>query len=101
MSDMLEPSSTRIPCAKAAGRSVRENAQAKGRRYLSDSRLRVVFVKPGDPRIRATCKGDGMTYRLGFDPSRSWWCECPAKTPDCAHLIGLRLVAEPELGGPL
>lgn len=77
----------------------RENAQDKGRRYLSESRLRVVYVKPGDPRIRATCRGDGETYKLGFDPVRSWWCECPAKTRECSHLVALRLVAEPLTEG--
>ena len=73
----------------------RENVEAKGRRYLSESRLRVLYVKPSAGQIRATCRGDGQTYKLGHEPVRGWFCDCPAKTRDCAHLIGLRLVTEP------
>jgi hypothetical protein len=79
----------------------RESANEKGRRYITEGRLRVVYVKPNDPRIRATARGDGQTYRLGYDPMPGWFCDCPAKTTDCSHLIGLRLVTEPDTGeGP-
>ena len=78
----------------------RENAQEKGRRYLAESRLRVLYVKPNDPRVRATCRGDGETYRLGFELVRGWFCECPAKTTDCSHLVALRLICEPTVEGP-
>jgi hypothetical protein len=79
---------------------VRENAQDKGRRYLGEARLRVVYVRPMDSRIRATCRGDGQTYRLGFDPITGWFCDCRAKTLGCAHLLALRLVTEPQIDGP-
>ena len=72
----------------------REAAPDKAKRYLSESRLRVVYVKP--PQIRATCRGGGQTYRLGFDPSKGWFCNCEAMTRNCSHLLALRLVAEPE-----
>ncbi len=80
----------------------REAAPDKARRYLSESRLRVLYVKPTDPRIRATCRGDGETYRCGYSlPPQGWWCECPAKTVDCSHLLALRLVCEtPEVEVP-
>lgn len=70
----------------------RENADDKGRRYLTEGRLSVAFVKPSDQRVRAICRGDGEQYRLGYDPVRSWWCDCPAKTSSCSHLVALRLV---------
>ncbi len=67
----------------------RENAEAKGRRYLVEGRL-VVREINGDT-IRACCRGGGTFYPLGHDPGRGWWCECPARST-CAHLHALRAV---------
>ena len=72
----------------------KESAQEKSRRYITEGRMRVLYVKPSDPRVRATCFGDGQTWRQGYDlPPRGWWCDCPAKTT-CSHLLALRLVVE-------
>lgn len=66
----------------------RENAQSKGRRYVLEGRLRVVYVR-GDV-IRATCRGQGAIYRLSHDGG-VWSCTCPARGR-CAHLVALMLV---------
>jgi uncharacterized Zn finger protein len=68
----------------------RENAEAKGRRYVAEGRLAVVYVS--GPMIRATCRGDGEVYRLGHDSARGRFCHCPALTRGCCHLVALRLV---------
>ena len=66
----------------------RESAQAKGARYIAEGRLNVVLLTADE--IRATCRGDGATYRLGWNPG-GWYCDCPALTR-CAHLAALRSV---------
>jgi hypothetical protein len=77
----------------------RESADAKGRRYLTEGRLIVTTV--ADHTIAGRCRGDGVVYRLGWNPADRWWCDCPARTDRCAHLTGLRLVtvrSSPEAG---
>lgn len=65
----------------------RENALAKGERYLLSGRLTIRLVTP--ERIEADVKGDsGHTHRVIFDDGL-WACSCPAKQR-CAHLIALR-----------
>jgi hypothetical protein len=67
---------------------VRENAQAKGRRYLCEGRLIVERVDAAG--IRAICRGMGAVYSLGYGNER-WYCTCPA-LGFCAHLTALQLV---------
>lgn len=70
----------------------RESADAKARRYLAEGRLSVLEVGP--QVVRATCRGDGAVYRLGWWRGR-WGCQCPAGgtfRANCAHLLALRLV---------
>jgi hypothetical protein len=81
-------------------RVAREAVAEKARRYVTEGRLRVVYIRPIDSRIRATVRGDGQTYRCGFEPLTGWFCDCPARTNGCAHLLGLRLVVEPSAEGP-
>ena len=69
---------------------MREDHQAKGRRYLTEARLAVQQVSPH--AIRATCRGQGDIYRCGWDQGTGWWCECPA-VRRCCHLVALQLVA--------
>jgi uncharacterized Zn finger protein len=73
---------------------MRENAAAKGGRYVSEGRLLVDHVVNGE--IRARCKGDGAIYRLGYRNGKRW-CDCPAPGR-CSHLYGLGLVAAPARG---
>jgi hypothetical protein len=77
------------------GRLSRENVETKGRRYLLEGRL-IVREVIGD-RIRATCRGSGSTWRLGFLNDR-WYCECPARTR-CSHLVALQLVTQDPYSG--
>ena len=60
---------------------MRENAEAKGRRYVSEGRLTVTHAT--DRTIRASCKGSGAVYNLGWDPNTAKMC---------SHLHALRLV---------
>lgn len=77
----------------------REAARDKGLRYLAEGRLIVQEVVPR--RIRATCRGTGSTYRLGFDANTAeWWCSCPARTR-CAHLWALETVTINPTGEPI
>lgn len=70
----------------------RENAESKSRRYLSEGRLTVLYVR--GQQIRATCRGDGTLYKLRHYPNDGWRCDCPAVSGNCAHLLALRLVTE-------
>jgi uncharacterized Zn finger protein len=80
----------------------RESADAKARRYLAEGRLSVLEVGPGI--VRATCRGDGQLYRLGWWRGR-WGCTCPAGgtfRAACNHVKALRLVVvEPTEREPL
>lgn len=67
---------------------MRENAEAKGRRYASEGRL-VIERVDGD-EIRALCRGAGALYNCGHD-GKKWFCTCPA-FGRCAHLSALMLV---------
>jgi hypothetical protein len=67
----------------------REDARTKGNRYLVEGRLWIRSVTPEG--IRASCRGVGEFYQLGFGRSEGWWCSCPAKTR-CAHLWALMTV---------
>ena len=67
---------------------MRENASAKGQRYLREARLIVEYVD--DAGIRAACRGGGAVYVLGHEWGK-WHCTCPAKGR-CAHLNALMAV---------
>ena len=75
---------------------MRENADAKGRRYLAEGRLHVRQVDEDDGVVMAECRGDGAIYALGYD-ERGWHCSCPAYGR-CAHLraLGQVVVMEPR-----
>lgn len=68
---------------------MRENAQAKGRRYLVEGRLVLTEIRPG--LIRATCRGAGHVYSLGWTQGGGWRCDCAAKSA-CSHLHALKTV---------
>jgi uncharacterized Zn finger protein len=68
---------------------MRESAEAKGRRYITEGRL---LVQALDPReIVAICRGNGAIYRVGYQRG-GWYCDCPA-IGRCSHLVALQLVA--------
>lgn len=70
----------------------RESAEAKASRYLSQGRLIISRVAPGE--VDATCRGDGAVYRVGYRRGQ-WFCDCPARGR-CAHLLALGLVVAPS-----
>lgn len=75
-----------------AGAGMRENARAKGVRYLAEHRLTVLRVDR--ERVEAECRGGGAVYLLGWR-NGEWSCGCPAKTT-CSHLYALRAVTVQE-----
>ncbi len=68
---------------------MREDARAKGRRYLAEGRLVIDHLSGDD--VSATCRGAGELHSLGHSPSRGWWCSCAARSI-CSHLAALQLV---------
>jgi uncharacterized Zn finger protein len=66
----------------------RETVVEKAHRYLVAGRLIVTHVAEG--QIRATCRGSGDLYELGFERG-VWSCSCPARS-QCSHLVALGLV---------
>jgi uncharacterized Zn finger protein len=92
-SSPTQRASTRLPAHVVA--SLREGAEAKGRRYLGEGRLTVERV---DARsVRATCRGSGAAYVCGWDGT-TWFCSCPARSR-CAHPVALQLVTVAEEPG--
>jgi hypothetical protein len=76
----------------------RESADQKARRYLAEGRLTVLEVGPAI--VRATCRGNGQVYRLGWWRG-SWGCGCTAWRTfhrSCCHLVALRLVVTEPTG---
>ena len=67
----------------------RENAEAKARRYLGERRLTVENVD--ENFVRATCRGSGAVYDVGWTPEYGWSCSCEARGR-CCHLLALQAV---------
>jgi hypothetical protein len=67
----------------------RESAESKGRRYLNEARLIIESVNPD--LVRATCRGSGCVYDVGWTPMFGWSCSCEARGR-CSHLVALQLV---------
>jgi hypothetical protein len=72
----------------------RENARAKGLRYLCEHRLTVLRVEP--ERVEAECRGGGAVYKVGWRDGR-WRCDCPAMGT-CSHLHALQAVTVRKAG---
>ena len=68
-----------------------ENVQTKGRRYITEARLLIEHVDR--QTVRASCRGNGAIYELGYDNGR-WFCTCAA-LGRCSHLVALQLVTVP------
>jgi len=73
---------------------MRENAAAKGARYLTEGRLIVTAVQHG--HVAATCRGDGHLWLQTYDGG-TWRCDCPAMSDKCCHLHALRRVVAVDL----
>jgi hypothetical protein len=72
----------------------RENAAAKGRRYVSEGRLVVRTLDEAAGVVEADCRGTGAIWACGRD-SRGWYCACRA-FGTCSHLHALMLVVALE-----
>jgi hypothetical protein len=59
------------------------------RRYLSEGRLRVLFVDRA--HVLARCEGQRGIYQVGYEPGRGWWCSCEWGA-ECHHQLALKLV---------
>lgn len=73
---------------------MRENAASKARRYLVEGRVVVTVVRTGG--VMARVRGDGRVWDAGYLQGR-WYCNCWARTDQCAHLRALRLITAPDL----
>ena len=67
----------------------RENAEAKGLRYLTQGRLVITHVS--EKAIRATCRGSGELHSVGWLAGAGWSCSCSARSR-CSHLVALHSV---------
>lgn len=73
---------------------MRESAQTKAVRLLTEARLAVIHVTRN--RVRAACRGDsGHVYKLGYEFG-TWHCNCECRTDQCSHLKALRRVIAVE-----
>jgi hypothetical protein len=73
----------------AKAEAVRESAAAKAVRYLGEGRLIVTAI---DARqVRATCRGSGAVYDVGWTAETGWTCTCPA-FKRCSHVYALQAV---------
>ena len=66
----------------------RENAAAKGRRYLTEGRVTILEVS--NARTSAAVRGDGALWFCKWTAA-GWECDCPARGR-CSHLIAVGLV---------
>jgi uncharacterized Zn finger protein len=76
---------------------VREDAAAKAKRYLGEGRVRIVSCDEEAGTILAQVRGSGAIYAAGHG-AKSWSCDCPAKSKNCAHILALKLVTVLEPG---
>lgn len=69
----------------------RENAETKGRRYLTEGRIEIIWAQVLGTVV-AKAHGETGTYDCGFDAAMGEWrCTCEARGR-CAHLVALQLV---------
>ena len=73
---------------------VREDAESKAKRYLSEGRI--IIVRVSDDRLLARVRGDGSVWLVMFEGG-VWSCPCPARTDQCSHLRAVRLVTAVEV----
>jgi hypothetical protein len=98
------PTTARTPAARrhtGSGRRLpmREDARTKGSRYITEGRLFIRYAGPEG--VRASCRGGGTMYSLGWDRKQGWWCSCEARSR-CAHIHALMLVAlAPRTSSPM
>lgn len=71
----------------------RENAEAKGVRYLSSGRLVVLEASRG--YFLAVVRGAGEVHTVTYQRG-GWSCTCAARST-CSHLHAARLIAAPDL----
>ena len=69
---------------------MRENVEAKAKRYLAEGRVRVQLCDEESGVASAEVRGNGAVYAVDHD-DKGWHCDCPARTR-CAHIIALESV---------
>jgi hypothetical protein len=69
---------------------VRENFEAKARRYLAEGRVRICVLNEESGIATAEVRGNGAVYSVRHD-EHGWACDCPART-ECAHVAALKCV---------
>jgi hypothetical protein len=64
----------------------RDSRQEKARRLRDDFRVTISY---GDEGIEARVVGDHGVYYLRPISDGFWRCPCPARTPECAHVLAV------------
>jgi uncharacterized Zn finger protein len=73
---------------------VRESADVKGRRYLTEGR--VIVRRMAGEIVLADVRGDtGVVHKVTHRPGKGWRCSCAARGR-CSHLVALQLVTAPR-----
>lgn len=67
---------------------MREAVEMKGRRYLTEGRLTITYVRHGS--ARAICRGKDAVYTIALDGDQ-WSCSCPARRR-CSHIMAAQRV---------
>jgi hypothetical protein len=74
-------------------RAGRETIAEKAVRLIAERRLAILLVGRGV--VMARVRGDsGVTYHVGREPRRGWWCGCESRGDKCSHIAALRLVID-------
>ena len=68
---------------------MRETANSKAGRYLTEGRIIIRSVSDG--MVTALARGDGAFYEVTGDQD-VWACTCPARSLRCSHLLAVRRV---------
>lgn len=70
-----------------------ENAEAKGRRYLTEGRVMVILADRD--LVGAFVRGTGTVYSITYTRG-SWDCSCEARGL-CAHRVAVGLCTSPRM----
>jgi hypothetical protein len=70
---------------------MRENARAKGMRYLSEHRVRVLDCSEDAGTFVGEVRGTGRVYVVAHGAD-GWSCSCPAFTENCCHVLACKAI---------
>ena len=83
--------------AQNRAKAMRETVRDKAARYLLEGRIILTTVE--DRHVRARVRGEGSLYDTGWIGGQ-WFCSCPARGDNCAHVVALKRCTAPDLTPP-